>query len=163
PLPASTPSKSARTEVLGSASPKVAPSPPPLPSSAAGPHPALRGLEAPPMQVQTAVEARHPAPSPFKPVTHPPPGKSIANAATLPPPPLPAPLAQPPTPQPAAPAPPAGATLPNFPPVARAIADEDPAAFAEEHHADPAEVIALHHAEVSAASASSSSSSQGRD
>src|SRR5439155_2961061 len=120
-----------------------------VPTSAAGPHPAipLGPMEAPPMQAQVAVEARLlAAPGP---AAHPQPPRSIANAETLATPPLPAHLAVQPLASPAGPqlAPPRTPVPVGSPP----RTDEN-GAFGPEHHADPAEVIALHQGDANAAS-----------
>jgi hypothetical protein len=111
-----------------------------MPTSAVGPHPALPArMEAPPMLAQVAIEAKLPGPGA---TLHPQPPRTIANAETLATPQLPAHLAAP--------------AMPSSPPapVHDSTRDTivDPSAFGAEHHADPAEVVALHQADPNAAS-----------
>jgi len=163
PAPAPMSSRFARTEILGSAAPAA----PVMPSSAAGPHPALppSRLEAPPMQGRIAIETNLPAhaavegkpPAAVKPIAHPQPPRSIANAETIITPQLPAHLGVQPVPQQLG-MPPGITVAPSSPPAALKTADDDGGAFGPERHADPAEVIALHHSEASA-----SGQREGRD
>ena len=162
PAQAPMPNRFARTEILGSAAP-AAPTPSTLPSSAAGPHPALplSRLEAPPMQAKIAVESKLPGPhgaveskppTPLKPIAHPQPPRSIANADTIVTPQLPAHLGV----QSVAPQlgmPPGMTVAPSSPPAPFQSADGDSEAFGADHHADPAEVVALHQNEVGASGA----------
>jgi hypothetical protein len=112
------------------------------------------------MLAPVAVEAK--LPGPFKPTAHPQPPRSIATAETLATPQLPVHLGaqqpgQPGAPQPgllgAQPAvtqlgmPPGIPVAPGSSPAAAHTGDEDTGAFGAEHHADPAQVVALHQAE----------------
>jgi hypothetical protein len=102
------------------------------------------------MLAQIAVETKLPGST--RPA-HPQPPKSIANAETLATPQLPTHLAAPPaTPSTSPPAMPAPIAKPpgSRPAVQNAADDAD--AFGAEHHADPAEVVALHQADANAAS-----------
>lgn len=102
------------------------------------------------MLAQVAVEAK--LPGPFRP-GHPQPPKSIANAETLATPQLPTHLAAPPAmPSTSPPAMPAPIAKPPSPRPAVPSADTEGDAFGAEHHADPAEVIALHQTDANAAS-----------
>ena len=123
--------------------------PPAMPTSAAGPHPALPArMEAPPMLAQVAIEAKLPGPGQ---TVHPPPPRTIATAETLATPQLPAHLAAP-----ANLAPPVHLAAPASPPASARESSrdtlEDVSAFGAEHRADPAEVVALHQVEANAAS-----------
>jgi len=124
--------------------------PAPIRTSPPTPAPPIRTSPPTPAPTQTAApDPRHPLPAPFKPAVHPqPPNKtSIANAETITTPQLPAHLAVP-TGSPQLSMPPGMTVPPVSPGAPLQSSDQEFQEFDEdEHHADPSEVIALHHAE----------------